>query len=168
MDCRFGRMVTAPSAISSWFSIGVILEPQLSEPTQMKWPVWLAFLAAWRSRLWGKKKEGEQAIIVPYDVELSVFLLISCAYSDVLPKKIGFLFKCTLKTVKLPYSWCHDKNILFWVWTKWHWGALVELNSHHRHTIHSQYCGVLLGGGRMTPLPHLSRLVASGSKFGEL
>ncbi|TNN73492.1 hypothetical protein EYF80_016282 [Liparis tanakae] len=33
------RMVTAPSAISSWFRIGVILEPQLSEPTQMKWPV---------------------------------------------------------------------------------------------------------------------------------
>lgn len=57
MDCRLGRMVTAPSAISSWFSIGEILEPQLSEPTQMKWPVWLAFLAAWRSRLWDG--EGE-------------------------------------------------------------------------------------------------------------
>lgn len=39
MDCRLGRMVTAPSAISSWFRIGVILDPQLSEPTQMKWPV---------------------------------------------------------------------------------------------------------------------------------
>lgn len=39
MDCRLGRMVTAPSAISSWFSIGEILEPQLSDPTQMKWPV---------------------------------------------------------------------------------------------------------------------------------
>lgn len=36
MDCRLGRMVTAPSAISSCCTTGEILDPQLSEPTQMK------------------------------------------------------------------------------------------------------------------------------------
>lgn len=36
MDWRLGRMVTAPSAISSWCTTGEIFEPQLSEPTQMK------------------------------------------------------------------------------------------------------------------------------------
>ena len=51
MDSLLGRMVTAPSAISSWSSTGEILDPQLSEPTQMKCPVWLAFLAAWSRRL---------------------------------------------------------------------------------------------------------------------
>lgn len=51
IDWRLGRMVTAPSAISSCCTTGEIFEPQLSEPTQMKCPVWLAFLAAWRSRL---------------------------------------------------------------------------------------------------------------------
>lgn len=63
MDCLLGRMVTAPSAISSWLSIGAILEPQLSEPTQMKCPVWLVFLAAKSSRLWDTG--GEKFIIEP-------------------------------------------------------------------------------------------------------
>lgn len=51
IDWRLGRMVIAPSAISSWCSTGEILEPQLSDPTQIKCPVWLAFFAACRSRL---------------------------------------------------------------------------------------------------------------------
>lgn len=52
-DILLGRMVTAPSATSSRCSTGAILEPQLSEPIQKKWPVWLAFRAASSTRLWG-------------------------------------------------------------------------------------------------------------------
>lgn len=48
-----GRMVTAPRPPSSRCSTGAILEPQLSEPIQKKWPVWLAFRAASSTRLWG-------------------------------------------------------------------------------------------------------------------
>lgn len=36
MDWRLGRIVTAPSAISSWWSTGEILEPQLSDPTHKR------------------------------------------------------------------------------------------------------------------------------------
>lgn len=39
IDWRLGRIVIAPSAISSWCSTGEILEPQLSDPTQIKRPV---------------------------------------------------------------------------------------------------------------------------------
>lgn len=51
-------------------------------------------------------------------------------------------------------------------------GTVIELNSsklkrHHRDAVRFQCSGVLPGCSRMTPLPHLSRLVASGSKFGE-
>lgn len=51
-DILLGRIVTAPSATSSRCSTGAILEPQLSEPIQKKWPVWLAFRAASSTRLW--------------------------------------------------------------------------------------------------------------------
>lgn len=51
MEALFGRMVTAPSATSSWSSIGEFFAPQLSEPTNKKWPVRLAFLAACNTRL---------------------------------------------------------------------------------------------------------------------
>lgn len=51
-DILLGRMVTAPSATSSRCSTGALLEPQLSEPIQKKWPVWLAFRAASSTRLW--------------------------------------------------------------------------------------------------------------------
>jgi len=45
-ETRLGRMVTEPSATSSRCRTGEILEPQLSEPIQMKCPVWFALLAA--------------------------------------------------------------------------------------------------------------------------
>lgn len=45
-ETRLGRMVTEPSATSSRCRTGAILEPQLSEPIQMKCPVWFARLAA--------------------------------------------------------------------------------------------------------------------------
>lgn len=51
IEALFGRMVTAPSATSSWSSIGEFFAPQLSEPTNKKWPVRLAFLAACNTRL---------------------------------------------------------------------------------------------------------------------
>ncbi len=44
-------MVTAPSATSSWSWMGEFLAPQLSEPTNRKWPVRLAVLAACKTRL---------------------------------------------------------------------------------------------------------------------
>lgn len=46
----------APSATLSWPITGEILEPQLSDPTHRKWPVWLFLLAAARTRLQGGKK----------------------------------------------------------------------------------------------------------------
>lgn len=51
MDARLGRMVTAPSATSSWLRMGEFFAPQLSEPTNKKWPVRLAFFAASSTRL---------------------------------------------------------------------------------------------------------------------
>lgn len=45
-------MVMAPSAISSCWCSGLILDPQLSDPTQRKWPTWSALLAAARICLW--------------------------------------------------------------------------------------------------------------------
>lgn len=53
-DTRLGRMVTEPSATSSRCRTGEILEPQLSEPIQMKCPVWFALLAASSTLLWGE------------------------------------------------------------------------------------------------------------------
>lgn len=55
-DARLGRIVMAPSATLSWPITGEILEPQLSDPTHRKWPVWLFFLAASRTRLFQRKK----------------------------------------------------------------------------------------------------------------
>ena len=51
IDVLLGRMVTAPSAISSCCWTGEIFDPQLSEPIQRKCPDWLAFLAASSIRL---------------------------------------------------------------------------------------------------------------------
>lgn len=56
-DILLGRMVIAPSATTSWCRTGEILEPQLSDPTHRKWPVWLAFLAASRTRLRTQEQE---------------------------------------------------------------------------------------------------------------
>lgn len=50
-DALLGRIVMAPSATLSWPITGEILDPQLSEPTHRKWPVWLFLLAASRTRL---------------------------------------------------------------------------------------------------------------------
>lgn len=77
MDCRLGRMVTAPSAISSWFRMGEILEPQLSDPTQMKCPVWLAFFAARRRRLWDRGEEAALIIWCLFHSTGAVFSLIN-------------------------------------------------------------------------------------------
>lgn len=57
-DARLGRMVMAPSATLSWPITGEILDPQLSEPTHRKWPVWLLLLAASRTRLIRRKKSS--------------------------------------------------------------------------------------------------------------
>jgi len=46
----------APSATISWPITGEILDPQLSEPTHKKWPVWLFLLAASRTRLFDEKR----------------------------------------------------------------------------------------------------------------
>lgn len=56
-DVLLGRMVTAPSATSSRRSTGALLEPQLSEPIQKKWPVWLALRAASSTLLWGHSNQ---------------------------------------------------------------------------------------------------------------
>lgn len=58
-DILLGRMVTAPSATSSRRSTGALLEPQLSEPIQKKWPVWLALRAASRTLLWGHSSPAQ-------------------------------------------------------------------------------------------------------------
>lgn len=50
-DARLGRIVMAPSATLSWPITGEILDPQLSDPTHRKWPVWLFLFAASRTRL---------------------------------------------------------------------------------------------------------------------
>lgn len=50
-DTRLGRIVMAPSATISWPVTGELLDPQLSDPTHKKWPVWLLLLAASRTRL---------------------------------------------------------------------------------------------------------------------
>lgn len=52
-------MVTAPSATSSRRSTGALLEPQLSEPIQKKWPVWLALRAASSTLLWGHSNPAQ-------------------------------------------------------------------------------------------------------------
>lgn len=51
IEARFGRMVTAPSATSSSSVTGELFAPQLSDPTNRKWPVRLARFAASRTRL---------------------------------------------------------------------------------------------------------------------
>lgn len=51
IEALLGRMVTAPSATSSWSWMGEFLAPQLSEPTNRKWPVRLDFFAACNTRL---------------------------------------------------------------------------------------------------------------------
>lgn len=56
IEALLGRMVTAPSATSSWSRIGEIFAPQLSEPTNWKCPVRLAFFAASRTRLHGGRR----------------------------------------------------------------------------------------------------------------
>lgn len=58
-DILLGRMVTAPSATSSRRSTGALLEPQLSEPIQKKWPVWLALRAASSTLLWGHSSPAQ-------------------------------------------------------------------------------------------------------------
>lgn len=50
-EALLGRIVMAPSATFSCWCTGEIFEPQLSEPTQRKWFVWLLRLAASRTRL---------------------------------------------------------------------------------------------------------------------
>lgn len=45
-EALLGRMVTAPSATSSLSRMGALFAPQLSEPTNLKWPVRFALLAA--------------------------------------------------------------------------------------------------------------------------
>lgn len=50
-EALLGRIVIAPSATFSCWCTGEIFEPQLSEPTQRKWFVWLFRLAASRTRL---------------------------------------------------------------------------------------------------------------------
>lgn len=57
-ETRLGRMVTEPSATSSRCRTGAILEPQLSEPIQMKCPVWFALLAASSTLLWKEAAEA--------------------------------------------------------------------------------------------------------------
>lgn len=61
-DALLGRMVMAPSATRSWPITGEILDPQLSEPTHRKWPVWLLLFAASRTRLvkMGEKKRKKK------------------------------------------------------------------------------------------------------------
>lgn len=51
IDALFGRMVIAPSATLSCWTTGDIFEPQLSDPTHRKWPVWLLRFAASNTRL---------------------------------------------------------------------------------------------------------------------
>lgn len=51
MEALLGRMVMAPTATSSRFKMGEILDPQLSEPTQRKWPVRLAWRVASKTLL---------------------------------------------------------------------------------------------------------------------
>lgn len=61
-DILLGRMVTAPSATSSRRSTGALLEPQLSEPIQKKWPVWLALRAASSTLLWGHNNPAQTCL----------------------------------------------------------------------------------------------------------
>lgn len=51
MEALLGKMVMAPTATSSRFKMGEILDPQLSEPTQRKWPVRLAWRVASKTLL---------------------------------------------------------------------------------------------------------------------
>ena len=53
MEERLGSMVTAPTATSSSWWIGLLLAPQLSDPIHRKWPTWLALLVALRTPLQG-------------------------------------------------------------------------------------------------------------------
>lgn len=48
MVALFGRIVTAPTAASSSWWMGLFLAPQLSEPIHRKWPTWSARLLAFR------------------------------------------------------------------------------------------------------------------------
>lgn len=51
MEERLGRIVIAPTATSSSWWIGLLLDPQLSDPIHRKWPTWLALLVALRTPL---------------------------------------------------------------------------------------------------------------------
>lgn len=53
MEERLGSMVTAPTATSSSWWMGLLLLPQLSDPIHRKWPTWLALLVALRTPLQG-------------------------------------------------------------------------------------------------------------------
>ncbi len=53
MEERLGSIVTAPTATSSSWWIGLLLAPQLSDPIHRKWPTRLALLVALRTPLQG-------------------------------------------------------------------------------------------------------------------
>ena len=61
MEALLGRMVTAPSATSSSSATGELFAPQLSEPTNRKWPVRLARFAASRTLLQGRRHWGHRS-----------------------------------------------------------------------------------------------------------
>lgn len=143
MDCRFGRMVTAPSAISSWFRIGEILDPQLSEPTQIKWPVWLAFLAAWRSRLWTRE---------------TYHCLLLCSSHE----SVSVMFKCDLTwQFKWHVGLCRSKIV--WI----HKNKVTQRQI--SKAIYSHQAAIFLpGSSRMTSSPYLSRFTAKRRKCGKI
>lgn len=155
MDCRFGRMVTAPSAISSWFSIGEILDPQLSEPTQIKWPVWLAFFAAWRSRL-----EDMKGFVKLFSILSFADHLNACRHLS--PKNISLSFKCTTKRQQRSFAgnsmtWILCLDIFAYGGRRMEWPPKAE----NFLRVHSGCCTI-------RRMPHLSRLAANGSKYEAL
>lgn len=96
-------MVTAPSATSSWSWIGEFLAPQLSEPTNRKWPVRLAFLAACNTRL---KEDRVSCDYYIGDLKINyrtVFLSTHLA---------DFLF-LNIKCSRVQLTWCHPH------WQRW-------------------------------------------------
>lgn len=68
MEERLGNMVTAPTATSSSWWMGLLLLPQLSDPIHRKWPTWLALLVALRTPLQGHLlqiyKHGSECVCV--------------------------------------------------------------------------------------------------------
>lgn len=106
---RLGRIVTAPTATSSSWWIGLLLAPQLSDPIHRKWPTWLVLLVALRTPLqrhllWIWTEHNRCLEFSVYHTKKPQVLRTLWAHGHI-------LLQCTL----LNDEWERSRNLLFCV-----------------------------------------------------